>query len=80
MTAHINLSLQGARDYQEDTVAHVASQAGLAAGVFDGHGGDEVSKVRFRGSLQIRISQLLTLCSYTTGATCRMVSGTLHPR
>jgi hypothetical protein len=53
---NIDLPMQGARDYQEDTVAHVASQAGLAAGVFDGHGGDEVSKVRLTAKHQSKTS------------------------
>lgn len=44
---------QGARDYQEDTVACVASPAGLAGGVFDGHGGDDVSKELERVLLQV---------------------------
>ena len=41
--APILLSTQGARDYQEDTVACVATPTALAGGVFDGHGGDDVS-------------------------------------
>mmetsp|Transcript_7854 Transcript_7854/g.13503 ORF Transcript_7854/g.13503 Transcript_7854/m.13503 type:complete len:475 (+) Transcript_7854:108-1532(+) len=38
-------TFQGQRDYQEDTLAAVTTPGGpLAVGVFDGHGGDEVSK------------------------------------
>ncbi len=42
-TARIPL-LQGQRDYQEDTVAVYTTSSSFLGGVFDGHGGDEVSK------------------------------------
>lgn len=39
-------SIQGMRDYQEDTVGFLSQQSSgtLLGGVFDGHGGDYVSK------------------------------------
>lgn len=46
--------MQGARDYQEDTVACITSPVGLAGGVFDGHGGDDISKELERVLLQVR--------------------------
>ncbi|KAJ9532759.1 hypothetical protein QJQ45_010878 [Haematococcus lacustris] len=48
-------SFQGARDYQEDTVACVPLTSGLAGGVFDGHGGDDVSRELERVLLQSAI-------------------------
>ncbi len=38
------LRFQGQRDYQEDTVAVHTTPTAFLGGVFDGHGGDEVSK------------------------------------
>mmetsp|Transcript_37253 Transcript_37253/g.82877 ORF Transcript_37253/g.82877 Transcript_37253/m.82877 type:complete len:468 (+) Transcript_37253:278-1681(+) len=45
-------SLQGMRDYQEDTVAFLQTHTSLAGAVYDGHGGGEVSKELERVLLQ----------------------------
>ncbi|KAL6754068.1 phosphatase 2C-like domain-containing protein [Haematococcus lacustris] len=56
-------SFQGARDYQEDTVACVPLPTGLAGGVFDGHGGDDVSKELERVLLQNINRQIADVCA-----------------
>ncbi|GFH07144.1 PPM-type phosphatase domain-containing protein, partial [Haematococcus lacustris] len=56
-------SFQGARDYQEDTVACVPLTSGLAGGVFDGHGGDDVSRELERVLLQNINRQITDVCA-----------------
>eukprot|EP00798_Chlamydomonas_sp_ICE-L_P000509 gene509-1918_t len=57
-------SFQGMRDYQEDAVATHKTGISFAAGVFDGHGGDQVSKELERVLLQ-NIQQQLSQFSST---------------
>eukprot|EP00798_Chlamydomonas_sp_ICE-L_P028039 gene28039-31140_t len=53
-------SIQGLRDYQEDTVAVLKTGTTFLAGVYDGHGGDQVSKELQRVLLQASLAVSMT--------------------
>jgi len=50
ITSHI--SVQGSRPYQEDRVVVSSGEDGLFLGIFDGHGGDEVSEYCYKNLLK----------------------------